>query len=300
MPKRGAVEHFVEGYDAWQLGVKGFFSRWRGIGLTGLLTMGVPWWTSLALSLLNNTLPQLPLAAAAWASAGGAVAVALLIYNRRRTQRSLAIKRRLHELTHYVRDEFTSICRATEENPEPSEYHAAKAFREFIVGLCDRTESYFQELLLDQRIATAIRLASATGEGDVEYVTVGRSKNFNPAREATSEPIPANEGICAYLAEKQHSKGVLIYNDIDEAVKIDALMETENERRFPDEVASLMVAPLNAWSGTEEQLIGLLYVASRHKNAFSVVDIDSMRFVADLVANAISTTVARGSDRKSS
>ena len=57
-------------------------------------------------------------------------------------------------------------------------------------------------------------------------------------------------------------------------------------RKYTDEIKTMMVAPLNAWDGKRQSMIGLLYVTSREKNIFSIKYVDSMRFVADIVAKA--------------
>ncbi len=112
------------------------------------------------------------------------------------------------------------------------------------------------------------------------------------SRAITSEDIKATEGIPNLFLNKKFL-GVLIYNDLEEAAKLELFKKTQNEQLFKNEIKTLMVAPLNAWDGEIQAMIGLLYLTSREKKTFSIKYVDTIRFVADMVSNAISFTVLK-------
>ncbi|MBI3353795.1 MAG: hypothetical protein HY034_02760, partial [Nitrospirae bacterium] len=132
----------------------------------------------------------------------------------------------------------------------------------------------------------------ATMEDDktqkIVYTTVGRSSGLSSKREETTEGISANEGIPRFFIEEKGSQGILIYNDLHKASSMGAYKRTANDAKYPDEIKTMMVAPLNAWDGKRQSMIGILYIASRESNAFSIIYVDSMRFVADIIAKAFS------------
>src|SRR5665213_877826 len=298
---RECVEHFVSGQDAWQLGVFGFLSRLRGIGITlavAVATMGIPWWWRHDLFSGVITLP-LARVFIALAFVVGTVAVAGLLYLRRRAIRSLEVKNQLHELAHFIRDSYAAYCGAIKTDPALPEGKEAKDFGDFVSHLCERSKKYFARLLWDQNVAVAVRIAVTNPQSESQetqeilYCTIGRSSGLDPRRESTSEPISSNEGIARYLREKG-STGVLIYNDLEKASKMETFKTTKNEQTFSSEVQSIMVAPLNAWGGQDKaviEMIGILFVTSRKRSAFGAKDVDSVRFIADALANAISTVV---------
>ncbi|MFC1769645.1 GAF domain-containing protein, partial [Nitrospirota bacterium] len=156
----------------------------------------------------------------------------------------------------------------------------------------NNVRNYYVKLLSDDTVSVAIRLATRDSKPSnaVVYRTYGRSTGLNPNRQNTSEDISINEGIPRYLAD-QDFKGVLMYNNIEEAARIGAFKKTRNEEKYKEEVVSMMVAPLNSWSVTKQKMIGIIYVTSRKNNAFSVKHVDSMRFMADLVAQSIASIV---------
>ncbi len=51
------------------------------------------------------------------------------------------------------------------------------------------------------------------------------------------------------------------------------------------------IAPLNAWSGAKQDMIGIMYITSRETNSFEVKHVDSMAFVSDLTAGAVANTI---------
>jgi hypothetical protein len=287
------VEHFVEGRNAWKLGLLGFFLRVRGFvaaAILTIITMGVPFWVPNKFPKLINVDFKYLIIYIIFLF----IVIYLLgfYYLRYRSKRSLDIKSMLHEFTHYLRDHQTQVFYGmiTYRSLE----HEADFFQGYIDQICSKTQSYFKRLTGDSSIAVAIRLAveEPNGEEDnkILYKTIGRSSGLSSKRKDTSTDIPSNVGIPRFFADK-NSMGVLIYSDIKKAAGINAYILTENDRIYNDEIITMMVAPLNAWDGKTQNMIGLLYITSREENTFSVKYIDTLRFVSDMIAQSIGFTV---------
>jgi hypothetical protein len=290
------VEHFIEGKHAWKIGVLGFFTRLRGLVLTSvltLLTMGTPfWWPQQFPDKVEIHFVKIFLCLA---SGLGLSLVAGFYYLRKRSQRSLDTKAYLHEMSHFIRDNQTKVYKLVNKKIERNtEDEDSERFQNFIEGICNKIKYYYVNITNDTTVECSIRLAvdisTVEGKSDIRYVTVGRSSGLNKRREDSSEAIKSNEGLARFMIE-QKEQGVLVYNDLQKAIGLNLFKETENERRFPDEIKTMMVAPLNSWDGKRQSMIGLLYVSSRNKNVFNVRNIDSMRFLSDFVAQSIADTV---------
>ena len=124
-------------------------------------------------------------------------------------------------------------------------------------------------------------------KGNILYITRVRTSGLNKNRETTSEPIIANQGIPRYLIEKGCQE-ILIYVDINEAIELGLFKKTKSEEKYPNEIKTMIVCPLNAWDGSRKSMIGILYITSRKDNVFSEKHVDSARFIADTLANSIS------------
>lgn len=290
-----SVEHFVEGRNAWKLGIVGYFTRVRGV-LTAVVitfaTMGTPFWWP------DNFPKQVTIDYKIYFSfyifLFGLMAIFLFLYVRKRAIRSLDIKHYLHELSHYIRDIHTQICEEMNgEKQKRSRQSNKKIFKVCCKDLCERIKDLFVGITGDHTIEVAVRIASVNRKcknESIEYVTAARSSGFNKNRHKNSEGISSGEGIPRFFLERE-SKGILIYNDLKKAAAVGAYKITKNDAHYPDEIKTMMVAPLNAWDGKNESMIGLLYVTSRNDNIFSVKDIDSMRFIADISSKTISDAV---------
>ena len=293
------MEHFSDGRLAWASGVSGLFTRIRGIAvptLLAVLSMGtLPFWWPNSFGkkyvfILGDTIISSVLFLGAITSAG-------LYYLRDRSIRSQDIKYKLHELAHFLRDKQTRAYeRSLKKEESAGESSENERFCDFAGELCERIKNYFSVLSHDQSINSVIRLATwvkKNGQYNLVYKTVGRSSGLNTMRSKTSEDIQAIEGIPRFLSEEKKSRGVLIYHDIKEAAKIGAFKITENERLYPDDIKSMMVAPINGWDGKAQSVIGILYVTSREDDTFSIKYVDSILFIADLIAPTIAFIVDR-------
>ncbi|MBK7952706.1 MAG: hypothetical protein IPK02_01365 [Candidatus Accumulibacter sp.] len=287
------VTHYTEGRNAWNLGVVGSLIRVRGLAVTAtvtLVTMGAPWWWPQ--STPSKLEFSLSFFIAAIVLVCGGMFFASLIYLRRRTIRSLNMKYLLHRLTHNARDRQTALHSKLIPGKPYSKGKLTKELELMLTELCQNLSDYFKTLIGDESITASIRLAVEDNKtGLIVYKTFARSAGLNPNRRGTSEAIPVNQGIPRFLRDDNNGQGVIFYHDLKGAAAIGAYKITENDRRYPDDIATMMVAPLNAWSGTRQDMIGLLYIASRQTDVFEVSHVDSIAFVADHAATAIANVV---------
>lgn len=287
-----SVEHFVEGRSAWKLGIIGYFSRMRGIltalGLT-FVTMGTPfWWPN---NFPEQTVINFKVFFSICILVSGVFVTILFFYVRNKSIKLLNIKHYLHELSHYTRDIHTKICEDTSLRSKRSKKSAKIVLSNYCSDLCERIKDFFVVANNDCTIEVAVRIAHDNpSAGHIEYVTSARSSGLNKNRQKKSEGISSKEGIPRFFLDRD-SKGILIYNDLKKAASVGAYKMTKNDIAYPDEIKTMMVAPLNAWDGKNESMIGLLYITSRNDNIFSVKDVDYMRFIADISSKTISDAV---------
>ncbi|MCI5159607.1 MAG: GAF domain-containing protein [Candidatus Electrothrix sp. AUS1_2] len=104
------------------------------------------------------------------------------------------------------------------------------------------------------------------------------------------ESLPANEGIPRYLIEERDTCNVLVYRDLHEAVRKKVFPEAEDEA-LVEKVGSLAVAPLKAWDGKKKSMIGMVYLVSGRKKVFREEHIDAIRFLADILGDALASSV---------
>ncbi len=62
-------------------------------------------------------------------------------------------------------------------------------------------------------------------------------------------------------------------------------------KKYPDDISTMMVAGLNAWDGSSETMIGILYITSRNENVFKEKHVDLLGFAADIGALTICRTI---------
>lgn len=306
--KKAPLEYYLEGRDAWKSGIIGRLLRIRSIlasiGLSILFLTGPPWWYS---RIFPSFFSQKYLEINSTYYVTGVLLYFFLlfifglIYLRKRTIRSLHIKYYLHQLAHQIRNKEAELCKHVIPGKDYSMSKLEQQLKVYLIHLTELTKKYFQLLLKQENIEVAIRLASLEKD-KIAYKTYARSSGLNPRREKYSEPIPIDEGIPRLLRKEKGSQGVLIYNDIYQASRERNYKLTENDKKFPNEIITMMVAPMNAWDKNSIDMIGLLYITSKKKNIFGVKDVDSLSFVADTFASSISNIVniiqLKSKDRK--
>lgn len=284
------VLNFTDGREAWQDTIGAFVLSKKGIVasvLLSILTMGSgPFWWPVALK--NGTIDVYKLLLALsciliLSVLGG------LVYLRKRTERSLDVKYILHQFVHDIRDYHSKLFRHLKEINKKKNRDFAQEYKEHLLLLANHIRDLFRKLVNDTSVEVVIRLAypSKDQNGNVVYVTRVRTFGLNKNRELTTQPIPANKGLPRYLIEKDCHE-ILIYEDIEEASILGLFEKTKSEEKFPNEIKTMMVSPLNAFDGSKRSMIGILYITSRNDNVFKEKHIDSARFVADASANSIS------------
>ncbi|MCI5125913.1 MAG: hypothetical protein D3925_15940, partial [Candidatus Electrothrix sp. AR5] len=60
---------------------------------------------------------------------------------------------------------------------------------------------------------------------------------------------------------------------------------------FGETVGSLAIAPLKAWDGKKKSMIGIVYLASGSKKTFREEHIDGIRFLADILSDAVASSI---------
>jgi len=290
-----SVQHLAEGRNAWKLGVVGFFIRLKGIFITAaitLLTMGLPWWLPESYTLKGTMEINYSSVMFGFLIFISGLFTLSFFYLRRRSIRSLDTKYYLHQLSHDIRDKQTDLH---EKLSQKEKYSIGKLHKDLEILLNEVSEniaSHFKLLINDPTICVAIRLARyEKKDKKIYYRTYARSKGLNPQRKRNSEDISSSKGIPRFLMEDNEGQGVLIYNNLKEAQKNGTYYFTKNDVKFPDDIKTMMVAPLNAWSGKRESMIGLLYITSRESGVFKPIHVDSMAFSADLTAAAVANSL---------
>ena len=292
--KKQPVDHFVDVMDSWRLGVLGFFTRYSGLSVSGILftgiSMGTPWWWPQSINRKYEI--DIQWAAGITIFITGVIVLLTFYYLRKRSIRSLNIKYYLHQLSHDIRERQTELHDKLSPGKKYSKGKLRKELEILLKEACENIASQFRLLTGDETVSAAIRLAVYDDNADeIVYKTFARTKGLNDKRKKTSEPISIKEGIARFLREDKKAQGVLVYNDLQVAANGGSYKITENDRKYPNEIVTMMVAPLNAWAGTQEDMIGILYVTSRKSNVFSPVHVDQIAAAADLTAVAVASSI---------
>ncbi|MCP4746927.1 MAG: hypothetical protein GY874_12440 [Desulfobacteraceae bacterium] len=289
---RECVEVFVDGREAWKIGFSGFFSQIKGnvitVVLTIILSAGAPWWMPKNISTTKHDINLLSIITVLIIIIGVSLAIGFM-YLKKRSIRSLDIKYQTHQLEHYLRDHQSDMFRLSEGNPTLPELK--QIYDLYLSEVSNKFRNFFRVLIKDNTIEIAIRLAKDTSTApnvlDIKYKTVVRTDGYNNNRGPNSTPISPDEGTARFLIEERDSKKVLIYNDIFKAAEKGAYKLTANDRNYRQDTVSMAIAPLNGWDGNELKMIGILIIASRKKETFSVKDVDSVSFIADMFSRSL-------------
>lgn len=293
------VSHFITGLEVWKTGILGCIITYKLIASFVIVIT-----ISLTISIIDNISSGKDfLLKANFISLHSVIFLLILLslikYLEYRTKRSLNIKHSLHKLTHDIRDHQNQFyLKISSCNDSETIDIASKSIKNNLSKVCENSAKYFQLLTGDKTIGVSIRLAkskkekcsdkkSMCGGCNIFYKTYARSNNLNSLlRDIYSEEISIEDGIPRFLREKKE-KGVLIYHDIEEAIKCGVYVPTKNDTLYPKDIVTMVVAPLNGWIGTKQDLIGIIYVISKRKNIFNITHTDSVSFIADLTASVI-------------
>jgi len=293
-------EHAFEGRQDFVDLVRSQVKKVEGICIALAVTLvggGVfTWWDKLQqwMQGLGYQGANSALAVLVFASLAVVIAVLVFLLICQKNKRLLDLRWHLHEFAHTLRDAVVEAEGPPGKTRKSSDQQeVSRNFRLFCNDVCDRGREFFRSLVNDDTITCCLRIADKDSDDpkdpNVSYCTAGRSKGLSASRDETSKPIPANLGIPCFLL-REGSKGVLICHDIRKAIRDHAFVETENERRFPNEIKTLMVAPVNGWTDKGERMIGLFYVNSK-RDRFRPEHVDSLRTIADMLGIAIPRVV---------
>ncbi len=300
--QKKAVEYYLDGRNAWKRGFTGQLLRIRGILISVFISTvfltGPPWW----FKHLPSFFPDYLVIKSSFYFSGVilyffSLLILIIIYLRKRTLRSLLIKYFLHHLAHQSRNREAEIYRKIITDKTYSSQKIENQIKGYLARITELIKKFFQLLLNTNEIDIAIRIATIEknkNDGQnkkIVYKTYIRSNGLNPRRDEYSENIPLDEGIPSYLRKEKQCLGVLIYNDLDQAKNENKYKFTKNDTEFPNEIKTMMVAPVNGYVKDAIDLIGILYVTSSKENVFSEKDVDSVSFVADMLGMSISNII---------
>ena len=114
---------------------------------------------------------------------------------------------------------------------------------------------------------------------------MGRSKNLNPNRSATTEPVSRKEGIPKlFLAEEKASQGILFIDDLQKASASGCYKQTRNDKLHGSDFSAMVVMPINGWNGLKKDLIGLVCVTSKSHKLLQTRHVDLFKFTSDTIA----------------
>jgi hypothetical protein len=304
---RECVEFFIDGRNAWQAGLLGFFSRKRGIigpvAITFISATSSPWWWPKNLQPIEIKV-ELGSILVWFVIVMACIYCIGLMYLRYRSKRSLEIKYMLHQLEHYLRNHQTEMFELASSGIDTTYEMFEEKFKRYLSETIHKYREYFRCLTADKTIELAVRLAIDTSDYNnglcIVYRTMARTSGLNDGRKSTSEDITPNEGIARFLIEEKDCKGALLYNDIHAAARMGAFKITESEREYPEEIITMMVVPLNGWDGDikEKSMLGILFITSRNKKTFSVKHTDSALFAADMFSRSLVNTIELFSEHK--
>ncbi|MCQ8128475.1 hypothetical protein [Methylomonas rivi] len=288
------VIHWINGAHTWRLGVPGFFLRPRGfivVSSSSILTVAGVFSKSL---FLSSYIPEKVEVAGKnlfllSVSTFLGIFTLAFFYVRSRSQRSLNIKAELHNLLHESRDEICNLQSRISQYPDnldPIHISSEKnSLVQFSNKICEIIAKYFAELVRDKTVGAAIRMSAFNPNNQnnaVSYVTIGRA-NLSPGRKDTSEPIPKSEGIVKFFMEK-NIEGALYYHDLEKAAVKGLYKRTKNDDDYPEDIKTLIVAPISAWNGEKKDLVGLLFITSKTSKIMHPRHVDLINFTADCLS----------------
>ncbi len=282
--RRACVEYFRTGVNSWRSGILGLWPRRRTTLLIAFAT-AVGSITPLLLRLLgigSQRFLNLEVSSllAPLALLTGVVVLLAQRIARRRTIHSSRVAFHLHKLVESSRNLGSEASCS-----QPSLSAAAEA-------LCVVIRRLFCELTTDDTVECAIRAAQVDrtvgdGASPIVYSTIARSPGLSKERAATSQPLPANRGVAGFFLGMDDPRGVLIFNDLRTASQLGAYEWSRNDDLFPDAVATMAAAPLNAWFDGRRHMVGILHITSAKRCAFDASHVDYVCLAADAAASAL-------------
>jgi hypothetical protein len=302
MRSKEGFSHWVDGRPTWELGLAGFFTRLRAYlassFLVGLPLAGVPfWWPQDA----SGSFAVSPVMAILFlGGAGFLLFTVLFFYTRARTERSLEIKSKLHQLLAEANESLLALYQRHNQiawNAPENAVHEGEHIIAVSKRLAEIIGQYFAALTGDRSAGAIICLATATvdqGKAGTVYSTFGRSGALNKGRGASSEPMPRDKGFAKFFLQSAVGcKGVLFIDDITKATAKDVYFRTKNDEVYKSDFKTLAVVPITGWNGSKEDLIGLLAITSRTGRILQPRHVDLMKFSGEVLGVFYSSFFAK-------
>jgi hypothetical protein len=285
-PEQQCLTAYTQGKSAWRYNQFAFFFRRRW--MLYLLVSSILVFLSLHVLFfpdLSSAVKNAVILAFAFVFFGANV-----FSLHRRTLGLLEMQETLHQLAHQLRNEHSQLLKKLagkeKASPEDCLRHLSEAL--------DAARRYLRILTREQSIELAVRIALPHQEeqGNIVYRTLIRTDGGRDSA-WLAESVPANQGIPRYLIEERDTCNVLVYRDIKKAVR-EKVFQEMNDESLDDEtetVKSLAIAPLKAWDGKKKSMIGMVYLASGRKKTFREEHIDGIRFLADILSDAVASSI---------
>ena len=206
---------------------------------------------------------------------------------RRRTVRMLDMQENLHQLAHQLRNEHLQLLKKLFGKEKASPEDCLR----YLSETSELSRNCLRTITGEKNIELAVRAAFPHQEeqGNISYHTLVRTDGLQESL-WLNESVPADKGIPRYLIEERDTCNVLVYRDMKKAVREKIFLEAESAVSA-ESVRSLAVAPLKAWDGKKKSMIGMLYLVSGEKKTFREEHIDAIRFLADILSDALASSV---------
>lgn len=290
-PEQQCLTAYTQGKSAWRYNQFAFFFRRRW--MLYLLVFSILVFLSLHVVFfpdLSSAVKHAVILAVAFFFFG-----ANLFSLHRRTLGLLEMQETLHHLAHQLRNEHSQLLKKLSGKEKASPEDCLRSLSEAL----ESAQGYLRILTKEQSIELAVRIALPHQEeqGNIVYRTLvrtdgGQDSGQHSGQDSTwlADSVPANQGIPRYLIEERDTCNVLVYRDIKKAVREKVFQEMNNES-LAESVKSLAIAPLKAWDGKKKSMIGMVYLASGRKKTFREEHIDGIRFLADILSDAVASSI---------
>ncbi|MCI5151072.1 MAG: hypothetical protein D3916_17100, partial [Candidatus Electrothrix sp. MAN1_4] len=234
--ERQCLVAYAEGETAWQYNQFAFFFR-RQWMLFLLIASVLVFFSLHAIFFpdLNPALKNAIILVLAFLFFGGH-----LLALRKRTLRFLALQKQLHQLAHQLRNEHSQLLKRLASKDKASPEDALRYLSESV----RHAKRYLEISTGEKNIELALRVALPHQEeqGNIIYQTLVHTTGLE-GNTWLDQALVANEGIPRYFIEERETCNVLVYRDINKAIKEQVFCE-ETAPAFADRIRSLAVAPL--------------------------------------------------------
>lgn len=184
-----------------------------------------------------------------------------------------------------VLDELQSLNYQVENQTQNPDVN----LRELATVCCDDVASCFSIFRPKDGIGCAIRLARpGKSDHEVGYATVARGGALNKTRFQHSRPLSMNSKLVIMLHEKELSNDIVILcPDVEKARDCGQLDNDVNSEHFGSDDRCMMISRLVARDGSNNSIMGILYVTSNRPNKLGIADVNLYLLLHDIVNHAL-------------